>query len=86
MNTEEVLFKTLNEIVLLSALYPSLSEEQVVTIIETVNSWFSELPPDVIERYREFLKNATDGEKARAAFARASILDDHAVALGLDEV
>jgi len=38
MNTEEVLFKVFNEIVLLSELYTSLSEDQVVTVIDTVNS------------------------------------------------
>jgi hypothetical protein len=85
MNTEDVLFKTFNEIVLLSELYTALSEEQVVTMIDTVNSWFSELPPDVIDRYKVFLRNSIDREKARGAYARASALDDHATALGLDK-
>lgn len=85
MNTEDAYFKTLNEIILLSELYTALSEEQVVTIIETVNYWLSQLPPDVIDRYKVFLRNSIQQEKTRGAYARASALDDHATALGLDE-
>lgn len=85
LKTEDVLFRIFDELVLLSELYPSLSREQVATTIETVNGWFFELPPDVIDRYKVFLKGAIAREKARAAYARASVLDDHATALGLDE-
>jgi len=85
MNTEDVFFKTFNEIVLLSEMYTTLSEEQVATIIETVNFWFSELPPDVIDRYKVFLRSSIERENTRGAYARASILEDHASALGLGE-
>lgn len=85
MNTEDVFFKTFNEIVLLSELYRTLSEEQVATIIETVNSWFAELPPDVIDRYKRFLRRSIEREQSRGAYARASVLEDHASALGLEE-
>jgi len=85
MNTEDVLFKTFNEIVLLSELYPTLSEEQVVTIIETVDYWFSQLPPAVVDRYKVFLRSSIEREKTRGAYARASVLDDVATAFGLDE-
>ena len=85
MNIEDTYFETLNEMVLLCQLYPEMSNEQIVTTNETVNAWFSELPPDVIERYKIFLRNSIEREKARGAYARASALDDHALALGLDE-
>jgi hypothetical protein len=88
MNIEDTYFETLTEMVLLCQLYPEMSNEQneqIVSTNETVNAWFSELPPDVIERYRVFLRNSIEREKARGAYARASALDDHALALGLDE-
>jgi len=85
MNIEDAYFETLTEMVLLCQLYPEMSNEQIVTTNETVNAWFSELPPDVIERYKIFLRNSIEREKARGAYARASALDDHALALGLDE-
>ena len=85
MNIEDAYFETLTEMVLLCQLYPEMSNEQIVTTNETVNAWFSELPPDVIERYKVFLRNSIEREKARGAYARASALDDHALALGLDE-
>lgn len=85
MNTEDVLFKTFNEIVLLSELYPTLSEDQVITIIDTVIFWFSELPPEVIDRYKVFLRNTIEREKVRGAEARASILEKHASAAFSDD-
>jgi len=85
MNIENAYFKTVNELAMLCQLYQTMSYEQIVTTSETVNSWFSELPPDVIERYKVFLRNSIEREKARGAYARASALDDHALALGLDE-
>ena len=85
MNIENAYFKTLNEMATLCQLYQTMSNEQIVTTNETVNSWFSELPPDVIERYRVFLTNSIEREKTRGAYARASALDDHALALGLDD-
>ena len=85
MNIEDTYFETLTEMVLLCQLYPEMSNEQIVSTNETVNAWFSELPPDVIERYRVFLRNSIEREKARGAYARASALDGHALALGLDK-
>ena len=85
MNIEEIYFKTINEMVLLCQLYQTMSDKQIITTNDTVNAWFSELPPDVIERYKVFLRNSIEREKARGAYTRASALDDHALALGLDE-
>ena len=85
MNIEEAYFNTLNEMAILCQLYSTMSFEQIVTMDDTVVSWFHKLPPDVIERYKGFLKRAIEREKARGAYARASALDDHALALGLDE-
>jgi hypothetical protein len=85
MKIENAYFKTLNEMAMLCQLYQSMSYEQIVTTSETVNSWFSELSPDVIDRYNKFLRDSIAREKARGAYARASALDDHAFALGLDE-
>ena len=51
MNIGNAYFKTVNEMAILCQLYQTMSYEQIVTTSETVNSWFSKLPPDVIERY-----------------------------------
>jgi hypothetical protein len=84
MKTEDVLFRIFNEIVLLSELYEELSQEQVVTTIETVSAWFSELPPEVISRYNAFLKDSIEREKSRGAARRAAILDHLATTFGDD--
>ncbi|HEX4085789.1 MAG TPA: hypothetical protein VHY22_12825 [Chthoniobacteraceae bacterium] len=85
MNIEDAYFNTLNEMAMLCQLYQTMSEEQIATTDETANSWFSELPPDLIERYKVFLRKSIEQEKARGAYARASALDNHALALGIEE-
>jgi len=85
MNIEEAYFETLNEMAILCQLYSTMTFEQIVTTNDVVVSWFHELPTDVIDRYGVFLKKCIEHEKARGAEARASALDDHALALGLDE-
>lgn len=85
METEKVLFQIFSELVILSEIYESLDDDQIITISDTVNFIFSELPPQVIDRYKAFLKASIEREETRGAFARASALRDHASALGLDE-
>lgn len=85
MNIEDTYFETLNEMAILCQLYQTMSYEQIVKTSEAVNSWFSELPPDVIERYNVFLRKSIAQEQVRGAYARASALDNQALVLGLDE-
>ena len=84
MNIEEAYFETLSEMAMLCQLHETMSFEQIVKTNDLINAWFSELPADVIERYKIHLRKGIEQEKARGAYARASALDDHAMALGLD--
>jgi len=85
MNLEETYFETLTEMAILCQLYQSMSYEQIVKTSETVNSWLLELPPDVIEHYKLFLRKSIEREKTRGAYARGSALDNHAFVLSLYE-
>jgi hypothetical protein len=84
MNIEEAYFETFSEMAILCQLYSTMSFEQIVTTDDTVVSWFHELPADVVDRYKVFLKKYIEHERARGAEARATALDNHAMALGLD--
>ena len=85
MKIEEAYFETLSEMVILCGLHSEMSDEQIVTTNETVNAWLFELPPDVVERYKVYLKKSIEREKARGAYARAKVLNDQAMVLSYFE-
>ena len=76
MNTEDLLFKTFSEAILLHELYEKLTPEQAMSIVEDLVASFSHLPAPVIEKYKLFLKSLIKSEETRGAVERASILED----------
>jgi hypothetical protein len=73
--TEQVLFETFNNLIIFAELFERFDEDDVVKFEENATATFSTLDPDLLERYREFLKKEIERERARGAFERANILD-----------
>jgi len=73
--TEQVLFETFNDLMIFVELLEQFDERGVVKFEENATATFSALDPEVLERYREFLKKEIERERARGAFERANVLD-----------
>jgi len=75
MKTEEILFDVFDEFMLLAELYEKLSPHQIVTFMENVSARFCELDPVILDRYKVYLRNQIEREKARGAEERATVLE-----------
>ena len=73
--TEQVLFETFNDLMIFAELFERFDEDDVVKFEENATATFSMVEPDVLEKYREFLKKEIERERARGAFERADVLD-----------
>ena len=76
MKTEEILFNIYSEFMIFAELYERLDQDQVVTFMENVTASFSQLDPDALNRYKTYLKNKIERERARGAVERASVMED----------
>ncbi len=76
MKMEEILFDIYSEFIIFAELYEKLSSHQVVTFIENVTASFSELDPDALKRYKAYLNNEIERERARGAVERANVLEN----------
>jgi len=75
-NPEETLFRAFTEFILLSELRETLTDDQVVNIVESVCCSFDALSVETITRFRNFLRCTIAREKSRGATKRAAILSD----------
>lgn len=73
MKTEKTLFDTFNEFMMFAEPYEKAEPDQVVTFMENIGAHFCELDSDVLDKYKAYLKNQIDHDRARGADERASV-------------
>ena len=72
--TEEVLFDIFNEFMIVLDHYERFDEHDLVKYMENVSAMFKTLDPDVLARYKAYLKTRIDRENTRSASERVSTL------------
>jgi hypothetical protein len=73
--TEEVLFDIFNEFMIVLDHYERFDEDDLVKFMENVSATFKTLEPDVLARYKAYIKTVIDRENERGASERASTLE-----------